>query len=115
MKTLILSLLLVATTAAIAQMFTNNVAVVYSAQQRDLVQAMNDLDNNLRTNGFAPYTNVQASRTLLQYFAAQAGQGLQTQAEVDYPRREAELLAALRAATPTKRLAAMKAAWTQLQ
>lgn len=115
MKALIISILLIATTAAIAQMFTNSVNVVYTQQQRDVVQAMNDLDNNLRTNALPPYTNVQASRTLLQYFAAQAGQGLQTQAEVDYPRREAELLAALRTATPTKRLAAMKAAWTALQ
>lgn len=115
MKTLVVSLLLAVATAAIAQMFTNNVSVVYSQQQKDVVSAMNDLDNNLRTNGYAPYTNVQPALTLLQYFSAQAGASLQTQAEIDFPKREAEFLKAWRAATPVKKMAALKAAWAALQ
>jgi hypothetical protein len=95
---------------ASAQLFTNNVSVIYTQAQRDTVQAQNDLDNNLRTNGLAPYTNVQPALTLLQYFSTQSGVAFETQAASSYQQREAEFLAKLRAATPAKRIAAMNAA-----
>ena len=113
MKRTIFTLLLLAS-AATGQLFTNQVSIVYSQAQKDDIQAANDLDNNARTNGFSPYTVATNALTLLQYFASQAPLGLDLIATQTIPQREAELMNALRNASPAKRLAAYKAAWAVL-
>lgn len=115
MKNTLLILLVTATIGFSQQLFTNSVNVIYSQAQKDAVQMANDYDNNLRTNGFFPYSAPTNSLTLLQYFSVNSGVAFQDKAERDYPQREAEFLAALRTATMAKRMAALKAGWLALQ
>lgn len=65
MKPLLLfALLLLAAVAAQAQLVTNsNVDLVWSQATDDALRIAWHIDENLRTNGIAPYTNVQAQVT----------------------------------------------------
>lgn len=109
MKKHILILLAVASLAG-AQLFTNTISITYNQQQRDNITDAWTMDQFLRTNGYPPYTVATNGRTLLQFFADQAGVSLETDAIKSYETLEARFLTALRAAPLTNRLAAIKAA-----
>lgn len=65
MKRLITSLLLAASaTVASAQLVTNsNIDVVWAQATEDALRIAYKIDENLRTNGIAPYTNVISAVT----------------------------------------------------
>lgn len=65
MKTILSALILLAITVTVrAQLVTNlNIDLVWSQQTEDALRIAYKIDENLRTNGIAPYTNVAGSVT----------------------------------------------------
>lgn len=90
-----------AATPAFSQVVTNtNVDIVISQPVDDALKIAWKVDDNLRTNGVAPYTSVQPAITYKQFLAQSFANGI-PDASVINNQNEAVLLAQLRSIRDT--------------
>lgn len=103
MKTILALLLTVVALTGTAQtvVVTNlNVDLVITQPVDDALRISWKVDDNLRTNGVAPYTNIQVSITYKQFLAQSFSNGI-PDASVINSQNEAALLAQLRSIRDT--------------
>lgn len=109
MKKLILSTIVLAVgLLAFAQSTTNNLSIVLDVGQDNVLHAAHNYDNQLRTNGLPPYTNVVAQQNFKTFCEGIGSVAFVEKVNAITQQREAEMLALWRAATVQKQNQALR-------